>query len=98
MRAAVVAHYFHIFKFTFISSYVVNLQVYIGHTDVKNLLASPVYAASIHIHPKYNNLNGSDYNNDIALIKLQDPLTFNSSVMPICLPAVDANYMADMIG
>ncbi|KAI5618334.1 serine protease 60.2 precursor, partial [Silurus asotus] len=30
------------------------------------------------------------YNNDIALIKLASPLTFNAGVMPVCLPAQDS--------
>ncbi len=69
-----------------------------GLTDVKTLTGSRLYAASIHIHPEYNNPNGLDYNNDIALIKLQDPIIFNSSIMPICLPAEDATYVTGMIG
>nr|XP_046255134.1 complement C1r subcomponent-like [Scatophagus argus] len=75
-----------------------SIQIYIGGTVIENLLSSPVYAASVHIHPEYNNHLGSDYNNDIALIKLQDPVTFNASIMPICLPTGDATYVTDMIG
>ncbi|XP_041797887.1 complement C1r subcomponent-like [Chelmon rostratus] len=75
-----------------------SLRIYIGLTDVTNLQSSPVLAASIHIHPEYNNPNFLDFNNDIALIKLQDPITFNSSIMPICLPAEGATYVTDMIG
>ncbi|KAI3361146.1 hypothetical protein L3Q82_013345 [Scortum barcoo] len=74
------------------------VQIYMGFTDVKTLLRSRVYAASIHIHPEYNNPNDLDFNNDIALIKLRDPITFNSSIMPICLPAEDARYITDMMG
>ncbi len=69
-----------------------------GNTDLKTLLGFPVHAASIHIHPEYNNSNGLDFNNDIALIKLQDTLTFNSTIMPICLPAEDATYTTGMMG
>ncbi len=75
-----------------------NWQIYMGPIDVKIQLGSHVYAASIHIHPEYNNPSDLDYNNDIALIKLHDALTFNSSIMPICLPAEDATYVTDMIG
>lgn len=51
-----------------------------------NLSASHVHPASIHIHPEYSNPDLMDFNNDIALIKLQNPLTFSKSVMPVCLP------------
>ncbi|XP_034466935.1 complement component 1, r subcomponent isoform X1 [Hippoglossus hippoglossus] len=74
------------------------VRVYMGLTDVGTLMVSPVYAASVHIHPDYNNPNHVDYNNDIALIKLQDPITFDSSVMPICLPAQDATYVTGTMG
>lgn len=56
-----------------------------GLSTVDNLSASLVYASSIHIHPEYNNPNLVDFNNDIALIKLEHPVTFSRSVMPICL-------------
>ncbi|KAM9352853.1 complement C1r subcomponent-like [Symphorus nematophorus] len=74
------------------------VRVYMGHTELKALLRSPVLAASIHIHPGYNNPSGINFNNDIALIKLQDSVTFNSSIMPICLPAVGATYIPGLMG
>ncbi|CAH3157463.1 unnamed protein product, partial [Porites evermanni] len=39
------------------------------------------------IHPKYNTLKNHDY--DLALIKLQSPLTYNNRVRPVCLPKFD---------
>lgn len=67
-------------------------QVFMGHTDVHSIMASPLFAASTHIHPEYNNPNMVDYNHDIALVKLQETVTFNSSVMAACLPAEGATY------
>ncbi|XP_059196176.1 complement C1r-A subcomponent-like [Centropristis striata] len=70
-----------------------SVKVSFGGTNVGTILESPVSpAASIHVHPEYNNPDLRHYNHDIALIKLQDPITFSSSVMPICLPAEDATY------
>nr|AIZ96979.1 complement component 1r [Oplegnathus fasciatus] len=88
----------HVLKHNGISASNESVRIYMGLTDVKAPSLSPVSAASIHIHPGYNNLHGLDYNNDIALIKLQDPITFNSSIMPICLPAEDATYVTGMMG
>lgn len=76
----------------------ISLQIYMGHARVKTLLKSPVVPASIHLHPQYNNPNGSDYNNDIALVKLQRPITVNAALMPICLPAKNAAYDTGMMG
>ncbi|XP_059195678.1 complement C1r subcomponent-like [Centropristis striata] len=74
------------------------VRIYMGSSDIETLLGCPVFAASIHVHPEYNNPNLVNFNNDIALIKLQDPITFNSSVMPICLPAEDATYDTGLLG
>nr|XP_046254445.1 uncharacterized protein LOC124064236 [Scatophagus argus] len=74
------------------------VRVYTGLTKVDTLLRSPVYVSSIHVHPEYNNPNLMDFNNDIALIKLQDAITFKGSIMPICLPAEDATYTTGIMG
>ncbi|XP_037640636.1 complement C1r-A subcomponent-like isoform X2 [Sebastes umbrosus] len=74
------------------------VRVYMGLTNVNALMNSPVFAASIHPHPLYNNPNHVDFNHDIALIKIQDPITFNSSVMPICLTAEGATYVTGTMG
>ena len=39
------------------------------------------------LHPKYDSHSNHDY--DLALIKLQSPLTYNNRVRPVCLPKFD---------
>uniref|UniRef100_A0A3Q3WZI9 complement subcomponent C1r n=1 Tax=Mola mola TaxID=94237 RepID=A0A3Q3WZI9_MOLML len=75
-----------------------NVRIYMGLTNVETLLRSPAYAASIHVHPEYNNPNFVDFNNDIALVKLQNPITFSARVMPVCLPAESATYNTGLMG
>uniref|UniRef100_A0A8C9YCL0 Vitamin K-dependent protein C n=1 Tax=Sander lucioperca TaxID=283035 RepID=A0A8C9YCL0_SANLU len=42
------------------------VRMYMGHANIKSMMDSPVYAASIHVHPEYNNPNHVDYNHDIG--------------------------------
>ncbi|XP_074539378.1 transmembrane protease serine 9-like [Halichoeres trimaculatus] len=75
------------------------VTVYMGGNDVNVMITSSrMLTSSIHIHPEYNNPNDVNYNNDIALIKLQDQITFNASIMPICLPAEDTPYITGSAG
>ncbi|XP_056143060.1 complement component 1, r subcomponent [Lampris incognitus] len=70
------------------------VKVYMGNNNVNELLKhEPANIASLHVHPKYSN-----YDNDIALIKLQQPLTFHEALMPICLPAEGAEYTTNIVG
>eukprot|EP00066_Takifugu_rubripes_P003633 XP_003966359.2 PREDICTED: complement C1r-A subcomponent-like [Takifugu rubripes] len=63
-----------------------NVRIFMGLNVIDTLPTSAVYPASIHIHPGYANPGLVDFNNDIALLRLEHPLTFSISVMPICLP------------
>ncbi|KAL0985106.1 hypothetical protein UPYG_G00152970 [Umbra pygmaea] len=75
------------------------VMAYVGDNNVENLIRSPsLKVASLHPHPAWNNSNGLSYDNDIALIKLQKPLTFSSSIMRVCLPPKDADYTTGRVG
>lgn len=61
-------------------------------------LDSTYTLASMKYHEGYST---KTYENDIAILKLDRPVTFNKSVYPICLPpkgAVFANKRAFVIG
>lgn len=47
----------------------------------------PLSVESLHVHPGFKS---ADFDNDIALIKLKSPITFDASVMPVCLPTQDS--------
>uniref|UniRef100_A0AAR2M554 Vitamin K-dependent protein C n=1 Tax=Pygocentrus nattereri TaxID=42514 RepID=A0AAR2M554_PYGNA len=66
-------------------------NVYVGDNHISGLVKSPSLAnASLHVHPGYKNNNlRTNFDNDIALIKLNSPITFNMNVMPVCLPERD---------
>uniref|UniRef100_A0A3B1JTB7 complement subcomponent C1r n=1 Tax=Astyanax mexicanus TaxID=7994 RepID=A0A3B1JTB7_ASTMX len=68
-----------------------NVKVYVGDVLVSELMKhQPIPVESLHVHPGYkNNAMRTNFDNDIALIKLSSPITFNSNVMPVCLPPQD---------
>nr|XP_023651386.1 complement C1r subcomponent-like [Paramormyrops kingsleyae] len=74
-------------------------KVYAGHNDMDELYMRPdLPIASIHPHPQYHNPSAKDYDNDIALIKLKEAITFNATLMPLCLPPKDAKYIPRSLG
>ncbi|XP_072536022.1 complement C1r-A subcomponent-like isoform X1 [Salminus brasiliensis] len=74
-----------------ISDYGDNVKVFVGDVSVTELVKLPsLPIASLHVHPGYkNNEMRTNFNNDIALIKLNSSITFDENVMPLCLPAQD---------
>ncbi|KAK7886900.1 hypothetical protein WMY93_026521 [Mugilogobius chulae] len=56
------------------------------------------FAVSIHLHPGYNNAHETNFDNDIALIKLPEPVTFNEYVMPLCLPSEEHSFQTGDAG
>ncbi|KAJ8005191.1 hypothetical protein DPEC_G00144070 [Dallia pectoralis] len=65
-------------------------KVYVGVNNLLNL-PEPLEIASIVLHPKYNGSKG-DYDHDIALIYLKHSISFNTNVMPLCLPTNYSKY------
>ncbi|KAJ0066348.1 hypothetical protein NL108_011149, partial [Boleophthalmus pectinirostris] len=61
------------------------LKLFWGSNTVEEV--PNAFAASLYLHPGYNNFDRLHPDNDIALIKLPQPITFNQYVMPICLPS-----------
>ena len=41
------------------------------------------------VHPNYV---GGTFDNDLALLELSSPVTFQEHILPICLPAEESNY------
>ena len=40
-------------------------------------------------HPKYNYLTSDEVGYDVALIQLEKPVSYSSTIIPICLPEND---------
>lgn len=74
------------------------VEIFWGTNAVEDNQVPNAKAASIHIHPGYNNPDNLNFDNDIALIKLPEPIIFNAPVMPICLPSEGDIYEDEIIG
>ncbi|KAL7988458.1 hypothetical protein Chor_007377 [Crotalus horridus] len=57
--------------------------------------AEPLKTATIFIHPQWSK-SGSEtrtnFNHDIALLRLKEPLTMGPTISPICLPGASSEY------
>ncbi|XP_077323268.1 complement C1r subcomponent isoform X2 [Lithobates pipiens] len=70
-----------------------NLHIFIGDTDVEKLLKqSNLAVREVHVHPGY--IPGY-HDHDIALIRLNDPVTMDENTSPICLPEDGDESMYD---
>ncbi|KAM4636474.1 complement C1r subcomponent [Discoglossus pictus] len=64
-----------------------NVDIFMGDVDVHELIKlsnNPV--EKILVHPGYNNVN---FDNDIALLRLKNPVVMDQNLSPICLPESD---------
>ena len=59
-------------------------QVLVGEHDTSDLEVDRREVSKIRIHPKYNH-NNADF--DFCVLFLSSPLTFSSTIAPVCLPA-----------
>ncbi|NP_001086316.1 complement C1r L homeolog precursor [Xenopus laevis] len=76
-----------------------DVLVYMGSLNMKNLMEMDTYPVeAFYMHPNFNRNN---YDNDIALIRLKNPVVMNQNVSPICLPSPedeDDIYQKDRVG
>ena len=61
-----------------------SLQVLVGDHDITDFVVDRHNVLAIKNHPKFSNTK-ADY--DVSILILSSPLTFSSTIAPICLPA-----------
>ncbi|XP_007420464.1 complement C1r subcomponent [Python bivittatus] len=62
-------------------------EIFLGHTEVTELYKvgnRPV--RRLFVHPAYNPKDEHNFDGDIALIELRDPVTLGHDMLPVCLP------------
>uniref|UniRef100_A0A8C6SLL8 trypsin n=1 Tax=Neogobius melanostomus TaxID=47308 RepID=A0A8C6SLL8_9GOBI len=78
--------------------FVLFLQMFWGTNTWSDFPVPNAIAASVHLHPGYNNPAHLNFDNDIALIKLPAPVTFHKFVIPICLPENNRGLQENELG
>ncbi|MBN3309092.1 C1RA protein, partial [Amia calva] len=75
-----------------------SIEVYAGDNSVEKILSlGRLELEDVIPHPSFDQSSVS-FDNDIALLKLRQPVTVNSTIMPLCLPPEGAEYTVDKAG
>ncbi|XP_060725393.1 complement C1r-A subcomponent-like [Tachysurus vachellii] len=72
-----------------LTSHMITTHAYAGHNNLNEMEKYiTLNISSIHIHEIYT----TEFDNDIALIKLKSPITFSENIRPVCLPPKPAEW------
>uniref|UniRef100_W5MLB6 complement subcomponent C1r n=1 Tax=Lepisosteus oculatus TaxID=7918 RepID=W5MLB6_LEPOC len=74
-----------------------SLEVYVGDNDVENILKNKLSVEAVFPHPGFSQ-SSTSFDNDLALIKLKEPVTVNRHIMPLCLPPEGTPYSPGSVG
>ncbi|XP_018580083.1 brachyurin [Anoplophora glabripennis] len=73
------------------------IQIILGAHNIREIESTQIVITStnINVHPDYNRLN---LNNDIALIRFPNAITFNNNIRPVALASASAGSFVDYEG
>ena len=72
-----------------------DIKVIVGENDIGDTEQMKLEVAEVVIHPMYSD---SSYNNDFSILRLPSPLSFSSSISPVCLPSdATATFTGEVI-
>jgi len=72
-----------------------SISVLLGEHNIADDKSERVDVAEIIIHPNYNSETRHD--NDFAILRLANPVTFNNKKRPACLPTDQSNTYAEVM-
>ncbi|TFK04119.1 transmembrane protein 198-like protein [Platysternon megacephalum] len=66
---------------------VAKIEVFLGHTEVNKIHELGNHPVrNVSVHPDYDSEDENNFNGDIALIELRDPVPLGPDLLPVCLP------------
>lgn len=85
--------YFDLFIFRFLASLVAVFGEYdiSGNLESKSAVTKNVKRVVVH-----RNYDAATFENDIALLELESPITFEPHIVPICMPRDNEDFMGRM--
>uniref|UniRef100_A0A4X2JTE3 complement subcomponent C1r n=1 Tax=Vombatus ursinus TaxID=29139 RepID=A0A4X2JTE3_VOMUR len=76
-----------------------SIDVFLGHTNVDEIMKMGVLPVRrVIVHPGYNQKDLNNFNNDIALLELENSVPLGSNILPICLPDSESFYENRLMG
>ncbi|XP_044535016.1 complement C1r subcomponent [Gracilinanus agilis] len=76
-----------------------SIDVFLGHTNVDEIMKMGIRPVRrVIIHPDYNQNDTNNFDNDIALLELENSVPLGPHLLPICLPDNETFYEKGLVG
>ncbi|XP_036615645.1 complement C1r subcomponent [Trichosurus vulpecula] len=75
------------------------IGVFLGHTNLDEIMKMGIHPVRrFFVHPGYNQNDLNSFDNDIALLELENSVPLNPNLLPICLPDRETFYEKGYVG
>ncbi|XP_043823790.1 complement C1r subcomponent [Dromiciops gliroides] len=76
-----------------------SIDVFLGHTNLEEIMKMGVLPIrSVFVHPDYDPNDLNNFDNDIALLELENSVPLGLNLLPICLPDSETFYEKGLMG
>ncbi|XP_074050628.1 complement C1r subcomponent [Macrotis lagotis] len=76
-----------------------SIDVFLGHTNLDEIMRLGIHPVrKFFIHPGYDQKNLNNFDNDIALLELENSVPLGPNLLPICLPDKETLYEKGLMG
>ncbi|XP_072509958.1 complement C1r subcomponent [Notamacropus eugenii] len=76
-----------------------SIDVFLGHINLDEIMKLGIHPIRrVIVHPDYDQKDPNNFNNDIALIELENSVPLGPDLLPICLPDSETFYENGLMG